>query len=498
MIIIIPATGEGLRFKNAGYRNLKPFIPVVEDKVILDYVINSFNIIKDKFIFICKSKEKGDFLNFAYTRNLDSIVITYDGEKLGPVGAILGVKDQLKNILDQEVIISYCDYGIGWNYNDFLNFIDINVDANAIIPCYHGYHPHLLPKENVYAACFIHPDSYKVFKVIEKYFSNNKFKEFWSPGLYYFRKLKIAIDAFQEQINNNDCTSNEYYVSISNNYIKNVYCYPFVFKFLQLGTPQDLEYVKSKISNRIPKNEDACITNTVILAAGRGERFLSLSYKQPKPFLPLLNGTLYTNIVKSLEKVTTTIYSVGADDHKIFWNNINVRYVKANKIGASYSYLEACSDLVGDTLILPCDLIAKHITKKFKEIRNNVDIILFVTKARKFNYDNQGMFSWVEAKQESNINEVKDIFIKENPKLVDLILIGSFYVKDNAFLVNAIKKQFKDNIQDKGEFYLDRVFKMLLNSYRVSYIMVDDYFSFGTPDEYIESKYWYEFISASK
>ncbi|EOH3356953.1 glycosyl transferase family 2, partial [Campylobacter jejuni] len=67
-----------------------------------------------------------------------------------------------------------------------------------------------------------------------------------------------------------------------------VLCYPFVEKFYQFGTPKDFEYAKEKLrisTNLI--NEQIDIDNTVILSAGRGERFLNLNFSQPKPFLPL-------------------------------------------------------------------------------------------------------------------------------------------------------------------------------------------------------------------
>lgn len=58
MNIIIPATGIGKRFKEAGYKDLKPFIKVMEDKIILDYVIECFDIQNDAFYFIIQESEK--------------------------------------------------------------------------------------------------------------------------------------------------------------------------------------------------------------------------------------------------------------------------------------------------------------------------------------------------------------------------------------------------------------------------------------------------------
>lgn len=62
MNIIIPATGIGKRFKGAGYEELKPFIKVNENDCILDFVVNCFDKIKDKFYFIAKKKSRINLL----------------------------------------------------------------------------------------------------------------------------------------------------------------------------------------------------------------------------------------------------------------------------------------------------------------------------------------------------------------------------------------------------------------------------------------------------
>ncbi|EDJ9919698.1 glycosyl transferase family 2, partial [Campylobacter coli] len=126
MNIIIPATGIGKRFKEAGYKDLKPFIKVMEDKIILDYVIECFDIQNDTFYFIIQESEKNKFEDFISSRNINARVIVYAGEKLGPAGSLYGVFLQLEDILNEEVIISYCDFGQEWNYKDFLKFIEEN------------------------------------------------------------------------------------------------------------------------------------------------------------------------------------------------------------------------------------------------------------------------------------------------------------------------------------------------------------------------------------
>ncbi|EJA9390392.1 NTP transferase domain-containing protein, partial [Campylobacter jejuni] len=410
MNIIIPATGIGKRFKEAGYKELKPFIKVMKDKVILDYVIECFDTQKDVFYFIIQECEKNKFEDFILSRKINAKIIVYKGQKLGPAGSLYGVVSQLQDILNEEVIISYCDFGQEWNYRDFIQFTQENLDVQAIIPCYTGYHPHLLPLENVYAVCKVYDNTYKVYEVIEKYNSKNKFEEYYSSGIYYFRTLKLAIEAIKKQIEAKDKVFGEYYISMTNNYLENVLCYPFIEKFYQFGTPKDFEYAKKKLNSQDVNNEKIKIQNTIILSAGRGERFLNLNFNQPKPFLPLGKTSIIENIIDTLKDVETKIICVGAQDHKKYWESIKqeVRFVKPNKIGAAYSYKESCGNLSGDVLILPCDLIAKHITKEFIRLQKEYEVIVFVTHASKYNVNNSHYFTWVDGEN----NKIDNIFVK--------------------------------------------------------------------------------------
>lgn len=490
MNIIIPATGEGKRFKDVGYKNLKPFIKVNKKECILDFVVKCFDVKNDKFYFIVRNDDREKFSDFIKSRKLDAKILIYDGAKLGPGGALWGVKDKIMHIMNEPVIVSYCDFGQEWDYKHFLLFIENNHNAQGIIPCYTGYHPHLEADENVYAACKVFEKSNSVYQVIEKYYSSNKFDELYSSGIYFFKTLEIAFNALEKQIESQDMLKGEYYLSITNNYLEKVLCYPFVEKFYQFGTPKDFKYVKEKLkikSNLV--NMDAKIDNTVILSAGRGERFFNLNFLQPKPFLPLKNSTIIENIIKNLKNIKTNIICVGAKDHKKYWQQIenNVRYVEPNKKGAAYSYIKSCNDLEGDVLILPCDLLAKHITLNFKEIQSKTDAIIFTARANQFNYDNPHYFTWI--KTNSN-NEVEEVFVKERPNDSDMIMIGSFYFKDNQFLIAKIKEMFDKNLKINGEFFIDNVFNLMLGKQKIHSFLLDNYLSFGTPKEYLENNYW--------
>ncbi len=496
MKIIIPASGNGQRFKDAGYAEFKPLIPVVGSKKIIDYVIDCFDVNNDEFFFISSPESYEDLEDhLSSIENLKYKHLVYSGQKLGPVGAICGVRDELEKYINgtDPVIISYCDYGMKWDYSDFLKFAK-ETNADGIIPCYSGYHPHLENPDNVYAACKVDEDD-RIYEVKEKYQSKKRHSELWSPGLYYFSTFYKMWIAFSSLVSSGKKLNGEYYASLAYNEISDYYTckvYRKVEKFYQFGTPVDFEYAKSKLNALEElRNTYAEIKNTIILSAGKGERFLNLGFKQPKPFIPLGESDFITEITKSFDELKTEIRYVGSKEHSHFWNGYNVSLITPNKIGAAFSYSEACKDVVGETLIVPCDLIAKYTVPEFIELKKTADVIIFTSEPSQFARQNKNSFAWVSGETNGSI---KSISIKElNEVLTDqMVLIGSFWVRNNQDLLDSIDEIFQKQIKTNGEFYLDNAFKNILdkNQLMVKYVKLDKYFSLGTPSEWTENQYW--------
>lgn len=494
MNIIIPASGIGKRFIDAGYTDTKPLIDVTSDKKIIDYVVDMFDRDDDTFIFITSPTTFNEMQSYIDSMNIKYHHFLSTGPKNGPVGAVADVYLKIEEVInkDEPVIVSYCDYGCEWDYKHFKDFVKLS-GADAAIPCYSGYHPHLEPKENVYAACKVLDDNMTVIAVKEKYDSQQRFEEKWSPGSYYFKTFNLMKHAFDELMKAGDTLNDEYYVSMAYNYIVDDYrvlCYNMIDKFYQFGTPKDFEYAKNKINT--VKNLGNChakIKNTVVLAAGKGERFLNVGYTHPKPFIPL-NGSDFVSAIKdSFKPVETNITFVGSDAHSSYWQNYNVNLIASNKIGAAYSYKEGCGDITGETLIVPCDLIASHVTPQFLKVKEDADFIIFTAEPSNYALENKNSFAWVGG---SN-NKIDDISIKETTDLSTMVLIGSFWVRENQELINAINKIFELEYTVNGEYYLDNAFKLLHDEgFNVKYVKLDNYLSFGTPNEYYENKYWYE------
>ena len=116
MKIIIPMSGLGKRFVAAGYADPKPLIQV-DGKPIIKHVMDLFPG-ETEIHCICNREH-------IETTNMRSVLEGYgatvhviESHTLGPVHATLQIANLIAD--EEEVIISYCDYGTVWDYAAFL------------------------------------------------------------------------------------------------------------------------------------------------------------------------------------------------------------------------------------------------------------------------------------------------------------------------------------------------------------------------------------------
>lgn len=246
MQIIIPMTGYGSRFVAAGYKELKPFIKVGKHK-ILEWIVKGMYPEEENIIFICR-KEHLDNPEIQMEEQIKKmcptarIIAIDDWVKKGPVYDVLRVSDE---ICDEEpCIINYCDFYMSWNYKKFSADVLRN-QCDGAVPCYTGFHPHLLPEKNLYASCLVDDEDYLI-EIKEKYsFEKDKTKTKHSPGTYYFKDGKTMKQYLQKLVESGDSINGEYYASMPYQFMVEdglkVWIPTEVDYFCQWGTPEDMQ-----------------------------------------------------------------------------------------------------------------------------------------------------------------------------------------------------------------------------------------------------------------
>lgn len=233
-------SGQGSRFVKAGYMVPKPLLRV-DGKPIIEHVTDMFPGEQD-YVFICSNEHLKNTNMAEVLRKIkpEGKIVGIESLKKGPVYAVAQVFNEIAD--DEPVLISYCDYGQFWDYEQFKKDV-ARLDCAGAIPSYTGFHPHLLHK-NLYAGVLV--DNRGMMTDIQEkhHFTDDPEDSFHSGGSYYFKSGALAKKYFKELMDKDINLNGEYYVSMVYFLLKrdglDVFI-PTIEHFMQWGTPEDLE-----------------------------------------------------------------------------------------------------------------------------------------------------------------------------------------------------------------------------------------------------------------
>lgn len=500
-------SGKGQRFVDSGYTTLKPLIKV-DGMPMIQHIVNLFPG-ENNHLFICnnehlKTTDMRKVLNeICPGGQIEGIE---NGMHKGPVAAIL----QSNNIPDnEEVIVSYCDYGTWWKYPKFLREMREN-NADGGIAAYIGFHPHMLGKDN-YA--FIREKNMWLEEIREKQpFTKNRMDEYASNGTYYFRTGKLLKKYCQMLIDRDIKVNGEFYVSSVYNLLTEEGLKTRIFEIenmLQWGTPFDLEsyqmwsnYFREKSIQ--PKSYD---TITILPMAGKGSRFSMKGYDTPKPLLEIDNLPMVVSAVKCLPISQKTLF-IGLEEHFEKYpiqNQIerfihNPSFYKINEttngqattcmLGIQHEHIDKNQSI----LISACDNGVWYDTKKYDNLINQeVDVIVWAFSNNPTGKLYPEMYSWLEVDNDMNLKKcsVKNKLPVENKYAI----IGTMYFRKCEYFINGYQYIVKNQIQTNGEYYVDDLLNFLVDEgLNVKIFPVDYYLCWGTPADYETYKYWQNFF----
>lgn len=514
--LIIPMSGMGNRFVEAGYSDPKPLI-VVDGKPIIQHIVELFTGVSD-VIFICNNEH---LANTNMRETLLGIVPTCKIVEVstinqkGPVDAVLKAKDIIDN--DRPVIVSYCDYGTVWNFKKFLKYVE-SEDLDGAIPSYIGFHPHMLGKDN-YAFC--KTDANGLLKQIKEKepFTNNKMEEYASNGTYYFKSGTILKKYFSKLVNKDIQLNGEYYVSLVYNLLVEDGLKVGIFeidKMLQWGTPYDLEVYKGwsnyfkniktwSLTSSCPKD-----TTLILPMAGKGSRFSELGYDTPKPILPVNGNPMIVEAVECLPKTDNKTF-ITLSEHVIKYNIDDVLKEKYNECNVitidSVTEGQACTCEIGINKInlnndLPILISASdngilYDNEKIQKLLNDetVDIIVWSFRNSQSSKLSPNSYAWLDVDSEDKIRHVScKKFIYDDP-LKTHAIVGTMFFRKAKYFTDGLNENYKLNFRTNGEFYVDDVINRCIDSgLNVKVFECENYICWGTPNDYRTYNYWKEYF----
>jgi len=507
MQIIIPMSGYGERFKDAGYIVPKPLIEL-DGKTILEHVVDMFPGEK-KFIFIC-NRDHLENKVFRMREIIEKIcplgkIVSISPHKLGPVHAVMEASDQID--LNLPTIVNYCDFSCYWNYKKFKKFT-YDSNSDGVIPCYKGFHPHTL-WSNYYA--YILEKNGLIQNIQEKKpFTENPTDEFASSGTYFFKTARLMLNYFQSLIDQKRMVGGEYYVSMVYQEMikhgKKIFIYDLQH-FMQWGTPLDLYDFKywSSIFHQIIDEQKPPKINGVLLfpLAGLGSRFSNEGYKNIKPLIPVSGLPMAIQAMNDLPLMSEQRCILRNNSDEI---NILMRHLTKASSNPSYEILNEATDgqattcIIGasnlnpDTLVNigACDNGLLYDSDKFLNMLVDDDIDILVWGARGYPgaIREPNMYGWIDVDDRGYIKSISVKKPLKNP-YTDPIVVGTFTFKRLSDFVESVDSMKKRHATVNNEYYVDMAINDAIKlGKKCKLLEVDKYICWGTPNDLKTFEYW--------
>jgi dTDP-glucose pyrophosphorylase len=508
MKIIVPMSGVGRRFQEAGYKDPKPLI-LVDGKPIIEHVVGMFPGETD-FIFICNAEhlEKTSMRQVLQRIAPQGQIVAIAPHKLGPVHAVLQVADRILD--DEPVVVNYCDFSVEWDWKAVKASLEQN-RCDGAVPAYRGFHPHCLGSTN-YA--YMRDDHGWMLEIQEKKpFTSDRMKEYASSGTYYFRRgdyIKRYFKALQEDPS--QALNGEYYVSLAYNLLVRdglKVWIPEIPVMLQWGIPEDLQeyqgwsdYFRHEADFE-PRQLFA--GQILIPMAGAGSRFVQEGYSTVKPLIPVSGVPMIVRAADSLPTMDQAVF-VCRDEHLRDFpleSTLKTHY-GPQTLCLSVDHLtegQACTcllakdslDLDAPLMIGACDNGMVWDEAAFAALISDpqVDCVVWTFRGYPGAVRKPQAYGWVKSDAQGWVQEVSVKQPISPSPAKDPGVIGSFWFRKARFFTDSAEELIRQNRRVNNEFYADSVINVLVEiGLKAKIFDVKRYLCWGTPDDLRTWDYW--------
>jgi dTDP-glucose pyrophosphorylase len=514
--------GHSRRFHEAGYEGSKALLPVGEQPMI-EHVVNMFDPKGCRFhIVINRDQAENDPNLIDYLSNLASrvSVVVVESHELGPVHSAL----QVKGIDDdEEVIVSYCDFIVQWDFHLFLRQVQ---GYDGGIASFRGFHPASFGDTH-YAYMRVDNQN-RLLELREKRsFTDQRHEEHASAGIYYFRNWLSFRHYGRKQLEKGVRELPEVYASLLYNGMVADGLEIIVHetqKFLCLGTPSDMEqyqfwwryFSKERSFDAhktfsFPPNQDESKRIGLVPIAGRSNRFREYGYRVVKPLISVLDAPMVVTAVRSMPHQTAWIFVARQDDldrHPILSSlrDFNAQSVVIGAKEFTSGQAATCmlaADYIDDDaelMIASCDYATTYDSKSWNEIRNNssIDGAIWTVRTKGLPIKNPDAFAYckVRADGKTITQVVEKATISDTPN-IDPLVVGTFWYRRALDFKRGATHLITNDITVKGEHYVATSINYLIDQgARFVIFDLEQWISFGDPFELKIMEYWNDYFLA--
>ena len=511
MNIIITLAGQSKRFLNAGYLSPK-FLLEINGETILENIPKMFSK-SDMFYFVFNTNQMRDFIeieNIIKKSVQNYEIIEVKPHDYGPVYSALQIENINKN---DPVIISYCDFIVDWDYNNFLSKIE---DYEMGIPSFVGLHPSSYGITK-YAYSKINAQNELIQLREKESFTDNRINEYANAGIYYFKNFNLFELFGRILLKEKPKAQKEAYVSlISNLVISNNgrVLITAVRKFICLGTPFDYEMYKFWeyffIKKEFISNSKKLAEINLIPMAGEGSRFKKEGYNVLKPLIQIGKKSMFIKSSQTFPNAIKWIF-IFKDSKKLKNSNLiqiidetftlnKIITINKTTSGQAATCLLAKQDLnLNKSLfIASCDYMTIYNERKWENEINNkeIDVFIWTFKTKNIIVKNHKAFAYCKIDEETGI--VKQIIEKEivsdSPEN-DHMVVGSFWFRRSNDFIQSAENSVFNKIDVNGEHYIGNSLNYLIGKgKKIKIFEIEKWISFGDPFELEIYNYWEDYF----
>ena len=178
--------GHSRRFKEAGY-DMPKFILDCGNKKMISYSLDMYSSSDTFHLILSKEFENNLHIKNFISSLMPNIYLYYiNSHELGPTFTVTEADLKISNC--SEIIISYCDFSVSWNYEMFKRQV-YGYDAGA--PFFSGFQAASLGNTK-YA--YMRHNNLNMTELKEKEsFTGNRLNEPASTGIYYFKSYEYCL-----------------------------------------------------------------------------------------------------------------------------------------------------------------------------------------------------------------------------------------------------------------------------------------------------------------
>lgn len=527
MHIVLAMAGHSRRFKEAGFAGPKAFLDI-DGRPMVSHVVDLFNG-QASFHFIISQQqvqERPSIVEDLKALASQSHVYVISPHEKGPVFSAL----QATNIPDNaEVIVSYCDFSVDWDYEQFLRHART---ADLAIPSFRGFQPASFG-DTYYA--YMRVDGDRVLELREKRsFTETRHEEPASAGIYYFSSQAIFKKYAEKLLAEPAKELPEAYVSLLANPMiadgLKVVIHE-VERFICWGTPHDYNqylfwldhYKKSLAQSHSMEKKDEVLRGTgvtrvnLIPMAGRGARFQQEGYRAPKPFIEVQGIPMVLKSALSLPPAEQWVFVAQRQDLKRYPIR---RELKRHLGDCRFVALDgtttgqAATCLTAEDLVAPdaqlmihsCDYMVWFDPVRWQRMLEDegIDAALWTVRLGSQLTKNPNAFAYCRttppAQGAESTAVVTEIVEKKTISATpqnDPMAMGSFWFRRASDFFTAAKLMMRKGTKVNGEHYVATAMNELIaQGKRVVSFPIDQWISFGDPFELHVFEFWNEHFKA--